>query len=223
MVKPILSIHIPKTAGSSFYRILKANYPEHISESLRREHVEEMKKKGESLRQYLGAHCRVVHGHVTAREALDMIRREEPLVIAFFRDPADRVISNYCYFIDLLKNPEQKQQNPAVYEINKHRIHESIYEYAEMEENRNVMSKYLEPLRPGELFFCGLTEQYARDLGMLATRLGWQHKAVERINVKGHLRSEYVKDTRDLRFFLRKMNADDVALYREVLTLRKQA
>jgi len=220
-VKSILSLHIPKTAGSSFYQLLKANYPGQISESLRREHLMEMKKKGLGLRQYLPPGTEVIHGHVTAAEALDVIREEDPLIIAFFRDPADRVISNYCYFIDLLKNPEQKQQNPAVYEINKHRIHESIYEYAEMEENRNVMSKYLAPLRPNDLFFCGLMEQYAADVQRLATRLGWQHKSVDRINVKAHLRREYVKETQDLRFFLRKMNADDVALYKEVQRLRK--
>ncbi len=221
MVIRILSIHIPKTAGSSFYRLLRANYPAVISESLRREHLMEMKEKGLGLRAYLPPETEVIHGHVMAREAMDVIKEEKPRIIAFFRDPVDRLISNYCYFIDLLKNPEQKQQNPAVYEINKHRIHESIYEYAEMEENRNVMSKFLEPLRPSDLFFCGLTGQYARDVELLARLLEWKEKGVERVNVKGHLRREYVKETQDLRFFLRKMNADDVALYREVQRLRK--
>ena len=221
MIK-LFSIHIPKTAGTSFYRTLKANYPELISPSLRREHIFEMKEKGLSLKDYLGPEVEVVHGHVMASEAMDMIKNDHPKVIAFFRDPVERVISNYCYFLDLLHHPEQQQQNPQVYELNKHRKNESIYEYAEMEENRNVMHQFVQPLNAEDIYFAGLTEQYADDVQKLADLLHWQQVETPFLNSKKHLWERYIKITQDIRFFVKKQNEKDVELYESVRTLRSR-
>ena len=217
----LLSVHVPKTAGTSFYRLLKANYPDSISESLRREHVFDMQQQQLTLPEYLPEHVEVVHGHVTLQEAMPLIARDNPRLVAFLRDPVDRVISNYCYFIDLLRHPEQQQQNPEVYELNKHRINESIFEYAAMEENRNVMSDFLVGVPLQEFFFIGLQSTYATDVKWLAQSLNWRHQTVEQHNVKRHLQEKYVKVDQGLRFYLRKLNAEDEALYQEAMALRQ--
>lgn len=218
----LLSIHVPKTAGTSFYRLLQANYPDTISASLRREHLFDMKEKEQNLASYLPPSVEVVHGHVTIQEAMPLIQRDQPRLIAFLRDPVDRVISNYCYFIDLLRHPEQQQQNPEVYELNKHRLNESIYEYAAMEENRNVMSDFLKGVPLSDFFFVGLQSSYADDVQWLADALHWPHSTVERHNVKSHLQDKYVKVDQGLRYYLRKLNAADEALYKETLSLRQE-
>jgi len=218
----LLSIHVPKTAGTSFYRLLKANYPDTISESLRREHIFDMQQQQLSLPEYLPKHVKVVHGHVTLQEAMPLILHDNPRLIAFLRDPVDRVVSNYCYFIDLLRHPEQQQQNPEVYVLNKHRINESIFEYAAMEENRNVMSQFLQGLPLSDFFYVGLQAHYASDIQQLGSMLGWSVREVERHNVKSHLQSKYVKVDQGLRYFLRKLNEADQALYEEALSIRQR-
>lgn len=217
-----LSIHVPKTAGSSFYRLLTENYPGKVSPSLRREHVFDMQARQLSLEQWLDPAVEVIHGHVTIRESMSLIARDHPRLIAFLRDPVDRVISNYCYFIDLLRHPEQQQQNPAVYELNKHRINESIFEYAEMDENRNVMFQFLEGVPLQDFYFIGLQATYEQDIYRLASRLQWAHTNVHRLNVKQHLQRNYLKVDQGLRFFLRKLNEQDESLYREAMAIRQQ-
>ncbi len=218
----LLSIHVPKTAGSSFYRLLTENYPGKVSPSLRREHVFDMQARQLSLEQWLDPAVEVVHGHVTIRESMSLIARDHPRLIAFLRDPVDRVISNYCYFIDLLRHPEQQQQNPTVYELNKHRINESIFEYAEMDENRNVMWQFLEGVPLQDFYFIGLQATYEQDISKLASLLHWSHATIHHLNVKQHLHRNYLKVDQGMRFFLRKLNEQDESLYREALAIRQQ-
>lgn len=218
----LLSIHVPKTAGTSFYKLLQANYPTTLSESLRREHVFDMHSKQQELTTYLSPAVEVVHGHVTIQEAMPLIQRDQPRLIAFLRDPVDRIISNYCYFIDLLRHPEQQQQNPAVFALNKHRINESIFEYAAMEENRNVIAQFLSGMPLSSFFYLGLQASYSRDVARLAEALDWRVRAVEHHNVKTHLQAQYIKVDQGLRFFLRKLNAEDEALYQEAIAIRSR-
>lgn len=218
----LLSIHVPKTAGTSLYKLLEANYPGVVSPSLRREHMHEMQEKQQTIDAYLSPKVAVVHGHITIREAMPLIQRDHPKIIAFLRDPVERVISNYCYFIDLLRHPEQQQQNPQVYALNKHRLHESIYTYAAMEENQNVMSQFLSGIPLDAFYYLGLQSTYAADVAWLAEHLEWSHRTIEQYNVKQHLRQQYIQMDQGLWYFLKKCNAKDVALYEKVLRIRQQ-
>lgn len=218
----LLSIHVPKTAGTSFYRLLQANYCDQLSVSLRREHIMDMQANKQAITDYLIPEISVVHGHITIAEAQPLILRDRPKTIAFLRDPVERVISNYCYFIDLLRHPEQQQQNPAVYALNKHRIHESIFEYAAMDENRNVMSQFLSGLPLADYFYLGLQSTYAADIKWLGKKLAWPVRKVQRHNVKTHLKAKYVKVDQGMRYYLRKLNAADEALFKEACAIRKQ-
>lgn len=181
-----------------------------------------MQQQEITLDTYLPSNVEVVHGHVTLEEAMPIIQRDAPKLIAFLRDPVDRVVSNYCYFIDLLRHPEQRQQNPAVYELNKHRINESIFEYAAMEENRNVMHQFLAGVPLQDFFYLGLQSSYSNDIHRLGKALNWSILKVEHHNVKTHLQSKYIKVDQGLRYFLRKLNEADQALYEEALSIRQR-
>ena len=86
---------------------------------------------------------RVVHGHFRYAEIRSLHTSTNARIITWLRHPADRVISNYRFFIDRLAH---SGINPEVRRINQHRRKERLMEYARLPENSNTMAYFLEGL-----------------------------------------------------------------------------
>lgn len=176
----LISIHIPKTAGTSFHRVLERQYPEAVSPSLRRRDVLEHLTRFGDLAEGQPAGRRVLHGHFTYREVAGLHRRSGAKVICWLRHPAERVISNWRFFLDRLRHPDI---NPAVAVANAHRRDEGLLTYAAREENRDRMSKFLEGITLDGLFFTGIQEWFAEDVARLAGLLRWPEVEVPQLNI----------------------------------------
>lgn len=208
----LLSIHIPKTAGTSFYNVLEQVYPIGLSPSLKRRDLANSDgvngKTAIDLSQY-----KVVHGHITWQEAAQYCDKENTKIICWLRNPVDRVLSNYRFFISRLAHPEF---NPEVAKINQHRLQETPVEYAEREENRNRMSKFTAGLVPEDFFFIGLVECFNQDLQYLAKLLEWPSFVNPHLN-QGFGNPEYALEIREA---VANLNEQDMDLYSRVIALK---
>lgn len=209
----IFSMHIPKTAGTSFYKNLELNYT-NISPSLKRRDIIEIRHKNALLDQLMRRD--VVHGHMTYNEAIDLLGVKSERIIFWVRNPVQRVISNYSFFIQGLHNPSRNKQN---YLINRHRINESLLEYAEKEENRNRISKFLGNMDWSRCLFIGRVENFEEDIMELSKSLGWEHVDQTPHNQSSQEKRQIGED--ELKQ-IEALNERDMDLYYQILEFKRR-
>lgn len=209
----LISIHIPKTAGTSFHQVLQTVYGENVSHSLRRRDVSDLTVEGHVIGSRLDPRWTVLHGHLRYAEIAELQGLTSADMICWLRHPADRVISNHAFFIDRLAHPEV---NPEVSTLNAHRREETLLDYASLPENRNRMSWFLEGANLDTFDFIGFQEHFNDDLALLARRLRWPHVEVPRLNE----RKEGVSVDPEVYEAICAWNEADLELYQEALRLR---
>lgn len=205
----LISIHIPKTAGTSFYHCLQCVYGPDISISYKRRDVQPLLHNGQ-IPAMAVQHLRAIHGHFKYREVRQLHHATQAKVICWLRDPVARVISNFRFFKAGLNNP---QRNPPDYKRNKHRIDEDLITYARRPENRNRMSDFLAGIAPEELFFVGRQSHYTDDLQRLRQLLGWP--AVQPVSLNRSAVAEPTIEVTELEA-IRALNPLDVALWEKL-------
>lgn len=209
----LISIHIPKTGGTSFYKQLSNQYGKELAPSLKRKDINSLLNRDGSLAPFLNGNRKVLHGHFHYNEVADLCQQADAKAICWLRDPVERVISNYQFFQAGLKNPGR---NPEQYAHNKHRKKESLLTYANRPENQNTMLKFLNGIALEDLFFIGFLEQFEHDINYLAELLGWDSVVHTKLNQSQQ--KELVSE--DLRAQLAILNAKDIALYEHAKKIR---
>jgi len=206
----IISIHIPKTGGTSFYHTLQQVYGSNLSISYKRRDIVPLLRKGAFNPTHLSPTTHVLHGHFYYSEIAKMHQITDARIICWLRDPIERLISNYHFFQAGLLNPAR---NPLSYAKNKHRLHETLLEFAQLPENRNRMSTFLAGLPLEQLFFWGFQENFESDIRRLGVILAWPAVKVEHLN-----RSEKTNYdiTPSLRSQLEILNQKDMELYQNL-------
>ncbi len=211
----LISIHVPKTAGTSFRDTLRDVYG---AEHVRRLDIADNKLHLDQQpfdENVLPKKVKVVHGHMyysLFQEKFQMDRRIP--IVTWLRDPVERVISNYNYLSKRLAeelNEEEKGLNILA------KMRRTLLEYARDEINRNRMSKFLDGIEPDALFFIGITDHYSEDLRDLARLLGWKDFAEHRHNITGTT-SEGVDEVSKAE--IRALNQLDEKLYQSACVLR---
>jgi len=209
----LVSLHIPKTAGTSFRNILREVYGKsHVVRLDIRRDIELNGKVFSGSRLKTG--IKVIHGHFSYQELIDHfnINKDIP-VVTWIREPAERVISNYFYLDHILKtklHKEKKSMNILS------RMQKSILEYAAVEANRNRMSKFLDGIEVKELSFIGFTEHYEEDLQYLGNLLNWDNYSVLKQNItekKPDVDPETLARIKEL-------NASDYEIFNEAMKIR---
>lgn len=211
----LISLHIPKTAGTSFYHLLKQVYGEQLSLSYRRRDILTNLSNGDFTTDTLAPRIRVLHGHFHYSEIAALHSAKEAKLICWIREPLDRLVSNYRFFKAGLENPER---NPEQYKLNKHRLNESLLEYAERLENRNRISQFLAGSRIDDFFFWGRMSHFTEDVLHLSRQLAWPtnlqiptlNQSTKQDNPITALSAEEICQ-------LEEWNSADLVLYRRVL------
>lgn len=222
----IISVHLPKTAGSLLRSVLQKVYGED------RCFLEYTPVDQENLFQGLEKitpNHKVIHGH-TAWRWISIFPDAKKIV--WLRNPIARIISEY-YFITSFSQEQWAEVPGPGGEFNQRMIAEKlgISEYIEVKFTQNSMyhnvclkSDIKNPLQIYD--FIGIQEFFTTDFIDLSNLLGWSNLELWQENKNQH--SEYqqgIKKALDDKRLLSKiisLNQKDMELYRLALELRAE-
>jgi hypothetical protein len=212
----LISIHIPKTAGTSFRNTLKTVYgDDHVARldiGLYREIVN--LNEQEFLEPTLPSHLKVIHGHFSYEKLnahFDILKTTP--VITWLRDPVERVMSNYFYLVQRLHDELQEEKKGL--DIIK-KLKRSLSEYAMYPAHQNRLSKFLAGIELEQLFFVGFTDNYNDGMERISNLLGWENYEAFYHNRTEGRKYNVTDEEIDL---IRSQNQLDIKLYEEALNL----
>jgi Sulfotransferase family len=161
----LISVHIPKTAGSSFREALQENFADRLYldytdrplSTNTKDHLRRFSNKCK-LRAFRGRFQKqydAAHGHFIADKYAFLGGDARHAV--FFRDPVDRVISHYRH----------RMRNPSPIDpVNKllHDDHMPVEAFSELPSQQNLYATFLGNMPVEKFDFVGLTEEYGKSL-----------------------------------------------------------
>lgn len=163
----LISIHLPKTAGTSFENSLKEVYGVRIKTIYHPPDITPLLKM-QPVQFEWG--YRAVHGHFPANKAL-LEANPKAKMVTWIRNPIDRVISHYYFWKQI---PEGKLGNKNhVYFCQNNLSLTDFVQTPEMRGEVFVYQGYLGKVKGEDFFFIGEMEEYDRDLMRLANLMKW--------------------------------------------------
>ena len=166
--KLIISVHIPKTGGTTFLEILKAiaeevlylDYGNQIFSPdavyRRGQKVQEPFESITDLELLPGRS--VIHGHFHIRKYLGKFPNAS--YISWLRDPIERVVSHYFFWRRAAEHGFTA--DPLCNKVISEKM--SLMEFAEWERARNVQHRFLAPVGVEHCDFIGIAEEYDRSI-----------------------------------------------------------
>lgn len=200
----IISVHIPKTAGSTFRRVIGQTYkPEEIVD-----YAPNIDRDNNELNTIVqnSSNIKVIHGHFHGKLFDTLFPNAQK--IAWVRHPVMRLISHYYYFKSI---PEATDLDIRAM---------SLVDFAE--QNRNLISKYISNL--DSFLFVGIQEFFEEDLKELKSILGWGKTHINNENQNKF--TEYHKYCHEILSDLKIVNEiilhnrEDLYLYEHLLSIR---
>ncbi|MCF8238480.1 MAG: sulfotransferase family protein [Saprospiraceae bacterium] len=209
----IIFIHIHKTGGKSLSAILQEVYGRKTTFRLNQNVFRGSTPDEIDLRELFPDSTKILSGHLPYPFLREIVEQDNPRLITWLRDPVERVLSNYYWRLNLDRSHKLEQTVKPGKDI-------TLEEFIHIPKNQNRMSTFLEGLSLKDLYFLGMMETYDRDLESLAQKLGW--KKVPRIHT--NINPTFIKEPRqvspDLRSEMIRLNALDIELYQEALSLQ---
>ena len=193
--KPLVSIHIPKCAGSSFSNILQSWF----GNGFRQHYYNEKKNKSpKKLNLYAGIFSKqfkrglCVHGHFNNSRGIGVYDYypEVDQFITIIRDPFNLHVSNYFY----VRRKSQNQGGLFFRSGRQHQIIEhdwSLKDYLR-ENKKSYICKFLpsnitldnyKRVLEDQFLYIGLSESLQNSVNILAQKLGFYSIMVPRLNV----------------------------------------
>jgi len=206
----LYSIHIPKTGGRSFDAVLKGEYGEPQVFNMTRDILRKTSKK---LEETLPEKFSVLHGHLRFQDLLPVYQKQPAPVVTWLRDPVERVISNYYFLMERIQAGARPNQE--------HKRNESLRDHIHNRDAQNIMTKFLDGIRPEEMLFIGILEHFEEDLRYLGRLLQWKPVPAPFLNSNRQFRTQFPSVSSELREEIRRLNGEDQALYDEALRLRR--
>lgn len=204
---PLIFVHIPKTAGTSFRTGLekiflkeRLAYDYGLHESLTSASIREFVYEEDNIlkaKEWMFSNeISALTGHFYAPKYLPYF--DINFFCTFLRDPIQRVISDYKHFV---RHYEYK---------------ENLKVFANEEYFRNRQSKFLSSLPLHQIGFLGITERYTESLNLFQTTFGVAVPQ-EYTNIARHnLDIQHIED-KDTVSFIEEINQEDMLLYRQAL------
>jgi hypothetical protein len=209
----LISVHIPKCAGTSFRHILQALYGENLWTNYGQVFTRNQARPGQ-----IPARTDCIHGHFLA-DAFDDLYPQRHL-LTWVRHPVERVVSNYYHF---LRSPDMRDD--CCRRLFEERL--SLRQFAELDWMRNEATRYLAGKSPDEFAFIGVAESFTDSLAVFAQTFGWHcHLPARRENSNPTRLGERYELRSGDDAHIRELNAADLTWYQETVerledTIRK--
>jgi hypothetical protein len=213
--RPVVSVHVPKTAGKSFSVWLESVFgPSRITRDYDDRPIDPMSPMNVDPEGFLSQHgtarqlrdgIRVVHGHFWARKYAHV---ENAMRITFLRHPVDRTISHYHYW----------RRGPS----RGHSLHQhfldtpmDLADFARLPQMRGFYRNYFfRDVNLAEFDFVGDTARFDEELERLERWLGVRGTHAE-INRNRDADYAELQARLEVREELAAILADEIAFYEE--------
>ncbi len=219
----IISVHVPKTAGTSFGLALKDCFGDRLKlkygDRLFNRTVFERNKNAllaaikNSEVNYEYVDC--IHGHFLPVQFL-LLNELKPLTfITWMRNPVERIISDYYHTLRNINELSPPLQQRIVNEK------WSLEKYCLCEIFRNVYSQFFWGFPFENFDFIGITEYYSSDLKYLSHKFFGKELMLYHENVHRTGDGHYCVD-KSLKREIESFHATDMALYQKALQIRNE-
>lgn len=204
----VLSVHIPKTGGVSFRKILAQLY----GEDFLLKYWQMTDAYGRVVTK-IPAHVRCIHGHYSPEVLLPEFPNAR--LITWVRDPVERVVSSYFH---RLREPDW--QHPVTRELHEKKL--SLVEFAALKLMRNEMARYIGGRQVEDFSFIGRVEAFDESLAWFLREFGFNRTAIPRENCNPErLTSRYAIDAAT-RIRIAALNERDYEIYRVVTRMAEK-
>ncbi len=201
----VISVHIPKCAGTSFRHVLASHYGSRLWLN-----YGTVFSRTDYRPEAVPDTTACIHGHFFA-DAFDDAPRQARY-ITWVRHPVDRVVSNYHHF---LRSPDMRDD--CCRQLHEQRL--TLRDFAELDWMRDEATRYLAGKPLAAFAFVGIAERFEDSLGIFANRFGWPTPdAAPRVNTNPERPpAGYALPEADYAHILA-LNARDFAWYQAALT-----
>jgi hypothetical protein len=205
----LISVHVPKTAGTAFRHILLEVYG---SQGVLEDYPPDRIYQPDEL---IDQQIKVIHGHFLSNKYDEYFPQAKKII--WLRHPIFRLISEYFFAKTI-----QDRNNVIHVQLLDHNL--DVLEFAEIPQMRNFLSQKIADSNLNKFDFIGIQEFYLEDLEELKQMMGWQNfqptiKNSNRYPDYHKCLQEILAD-QVLMNRLAKLNRDDLKLYQEALNLR---
>ena len=205
----LLSVHIPKTAGTAFRHILEEVYG--INKVIGDYPPDKIHQPDSKIASTI----KVIHGHFLPSKYQGYYPQAKRIV--WLRHPIFRLISEYFFAKTI-----QDRENAIHAQLLNNNL--NILEFAQIPEMRNFLTQHLQGLELQEFDFVGLQEFYQEDLQDLQKIMGWQN--IQPIIKNNNCYPQYQKSLQEILSNttlinqIAELNQEDLQIYQHALNLR---
>ena len=218
----LISVHIPKCAGTSFAQILARNYPGGLRMDYEDQPLDPQmpfqrdfaawKEAFGQLGDKTWDTIKVIHGHFWARKYDCLFPGARK--ITWLRHPIKRLVSHYFYWKSVPEMPHSLHKLMREQNL-------SLIEFAQLPQMQNILRNvFLRDVELNEFACVGIHEHFAEDLEWLRAHMKWPRKKSVWSNRTVH--SDYRESglDSDIEKKLRNLNQADLELYEAALEMR---
>ncbi len=213
----IIYIHIPKTGGSSIMQLFQEFYDSTEICTIKRNLFKENPsiQPSQLLKNAISERTKVLHGHFTYEEVAPIISLNPKVkIITFLREPIDRVVSNYNYFVSRVSKGKVPEHQFS-------RAKETLLQYAALPDSQNRMTKFLKGIPLEKLYFIGFMESFEVDVTNFFKSIQRNISSIPLVNKNIDSLVEKKSIPRDEYDLLTKFNAADIDLYQKAKEISK--
>ena len=224
----IISVHVPKTAGSFFNSVLQQVYEKNLFNDYKEQihpvlfHVLKAipQAKSELINNFISANIKAIHGHFPIAKYEGYFPKSKRVV--WLRNPIQRIISAYYFILSESATWAADPVSKFIAEINL-----DIYDFVELPAMQNqIYNYYCRGRDLSEFDFVGIHEYITEDIIELKHLMKWPDFTLQRVNNNKypnyHDNLSTLMNDRKLIEKISLLNKEDMYLYELALKLREK-